>query len=79
MTMISEFKQLFGDWIAAVTDAVEAVAGRVVQTANGHESPAARPAHDPVGDGQRGADDAGGGLEDTAVGWCITTVEKTDT
>jgi general secretion pathway protein L len=32
MTMISEFKQLFGDWIAAVTDAVEAVAGRVVRS-----------------------------------------------
>ena len=32
MTMISEFKQLFGDWIAAVTDAVESVAGRVVRS-----------------------------------------------
>ena len=32
MAMISEFKQLFGDWIAAVTDAVESVAGRVVRS-----------------------------------------------
>ena len=32
MAGISEFKQLFGDWIAAVTDAVEAAAGRVVRS-----------------------------------------------
>jgi general secretion pathway protein L len=32
MTMASEFKQLFGDWIAAVTEAVEGVAGRVVRS-----------------------------------------------
>jgi general secretion pathway protein L len=29
MTMISEYKELFDDWIAAVTGAVESVAGRV--------------------------------------------------
>jgi general secretion pathway protein L len=32
MTMSAEFKQLFGDWIAAVTGAVESVAGRVVRS-----------------------------------------------
>jgi general secretion pathway protein L len=32
MTMSSEFKELFVDWIAAVTSAVEAVAGRVVRS-----------------------------------------------
>jgi general secretion pathway protein L len=32
MTMISEFKALFGDWIAAVADAVEVAAGRVVRS-----------------------------------------------
>ena len=32
MTMISEFKELFGDWITAVSGAVEAVAGRVVRS-----------------------------------------------
>ena len=32
MTMISQFKALFGDWIVAVTDAVESVAGRVVRS-----------------------------------------------
>jgi general secretion pathway protein L len=32
MTMMSEFKALFGDWIAAVTDAIEGVAGRVVRS-----------------------------------------------
>jgi general secretion pathway protein L len=31
MTVISEAKALFGDWIAAVTGAVESVAGRVVR------------------------------------------------
>ena len=32
MAMISEFKQLFGEWIAAVTGAVDAVAGRLVRS-----------------------------------------------
>ena len=32
MTMISEFQELFGDWITAVSGAVEAVAGRVVRS-----------------------------------------------
>ena len=31
MTTMSEAKALFSDWIAAVTDAVESVAGRVVR------------------------------------------------
>src|SRR6202012_4039248 len=32
MAATSEFKQLFADWIAAVTSAVESVAGRVVRS-----------------------------------------------
>jgi general secretion pathway protein L len=32
MTMISEFKELFGDWIASVTSAADAVAGRLVRS-----------------------------------------------
>ena len=32
MTMISEFKELFDDWIASVTGAADAVAGRLVRS-----------------------------------------------
>jgi general secretion pathway protein L len=32
MTMIFEFKELFGDWIASVTSAADAVAGRLVRS-----------------------------------------------